>query len=189
MQTRHLQPKIYMALLTGAALLCSANLSAAIYKTTNAEGKTVYTDTPDASAKASVEMSSNQLSVVSTPSSKSIASEQLMPEPESADTGAAKKAKSINYSAKITSPADGSTVFKAQQTLQIQASVNPAPALGARTQIKLDGKVVGSGSASVDLMPLPRGQHTVSVQVVSSSGQVLSEDSASFYLYQPSRLF
>lgn len=180
--------QLYLTLLTGAALLCSANLNAAIYKTVNADGKTVYTDTPDASAKASVEMPSNQLSVVSTPGSK-ISSSEMMTGPESADSGADTKPKAIKYSAKITSPANGSTVFKAQQTLQIQASVNPAPALGARAQIMLDGKVVGSGSASVDLMPLPRGQHTVSVQVVSSSGQVLSEDSASFYLYQPSRLF
>ena len=177
MLTRQSKAKLTLTLTAAAALLCSANLSAAIYKTVNAEGKTVYTDTPDASAKTSVEMSLNKLSVVSTPGSKNNASDQVMSEPLSTASGSAAQAQSPNYSAKIVSPADGSTVFKAQQTLQIEANIDPIPAMGTRVEILLDGEVVGGASASVDLMPLPRGQHTVSVRVVSSSGQVLSQDS------------
>ena len=75
---------------------------------------------------------------------------------------------------------------------KVHAEVQVTPPLGGGTLLKyeLDGKVMGkpTSSTSVELKPVYRGTHTLTVSVLGPKGQALAPGNSTFYARQHSIL-
>lgn len=82
------------------------------------------------------------------------------------------------YEVTIMDPPDN-THLDPTEWATISASVRPDLAEGDKLQLVLDGKAVGDPQTSTvfKIQWLPRGQHSVVVQVLSSKGKVLKASS------------
>lgn len=95
------------------------------------------------------------------------------------------------YKVTILAPADGTTLWPANQ--EVQASVRVEPPLGARAvlQYQLDGKDLGEPTVATQALirQVYRGTHTLTVTVLTSNGASAGTASSTFYVHQHSVLF
>jgi hypothetical protein len=166
--------------IAAVSFLFANTASAAVYKTVDEHGNVVYTDDPAGHGEP---IKLPPLSTVPPP-------KYLQAPANSADEGAG-TASSGYRQLTITAPTQDETLRDNTGNVPVTAKVTPelnAPA-GDRLQYFLDGQPYGQPTDSQKLlMPnLDRGEHTVSVAVVSPSGKELSHsDDVRFYLHRQS---
>ncbi|RYY79018.1 MAG: DUF4124 domain-containing protein [Moraxellaceae bacterium] len=158
-------------------LVMSGMAQAAIYKTTDAKGNVVYTDSPSKEAKT-VELP--PLSIV-----PSLSAEQIA-QANSTGTPATNQPANIRYQLKFVQPAADQTVRK-PEPIGVNVNVQPALANGDNIAILLDGVVVASGTGvTISTEKMDRGAHSLAARVTNTAGRVVSEVSTTVYVQQNS---
>lgn len=154
------------------ALLLSGVAQAAIYKSTDAQGNVVYSDSPTKDAKA-IELP--PIAIVPSLSAEQIAQANAM---------RAKARPVQNYQLSFTQPLADQTVRK-PDNIVVALNIMPALANGDSMTILLDGIVVANGTgASIATEALDRGAHSVTARVMDASGKVIKEVSTTVNLQQ-----
>lgn len=86
------------------------------------------------------------------------------------------------------SPADDEVIFNTT-TVSGRLRISPEPSSGRQVVMILDGKPVPGAAAgdSFTISPVDRGTHSLSMQVLDATGQVLCQaPSVTFHVRQPS---
>ncbi|MDN3637402.1 DUF4124 domain-containing protein [Simiduia curdlanivorans] len=153
-----------MKLLIAAAiaLSMSAIAMAQVYKTTDENGRTVYTDRPSDDAE-SVEM--REINTAPPISAR----------PNTRQSKAEKPA--LDYRVHITSPENETYLTPGERNLTVAFMVNQPLVDGVRAQLLSNGSPVGSSTtgSSITLPEVERGEHQVSVIIYDSEDQILAE--------------
>lgn len=147
-------------------VLVSAPTLAQIYKTTDADGNVVFTDTPPGDAAAEqVDLQPTNTVAPPAPAPKP-APREAQREPEEPAVP----------QAVITDPANESTIPMGGGNFTVSATVEPGLLGGQGLQLIIDGQPEGDvqPNATWNLMNVFRGAHDLVVQVVDSDGKVLS---------------
>lgn len=149
-----------------------------VYKTTDANGNIIYTDTPPTTGAQPVDLPEPS---TYSPVKSNVSTRYTATSP--------KRQKTVTYeSVTMTSPANEQTF----RSGSISISVNIAPSLsGAHSiQFLIDGKPVGapsrSASMSTTVHEVHRGSHTASAQIIDNNGKVVTtSDSVTFHIQLP----
>jgi hypothetical protein len=157
--------------------------SAQIYKSTDAEGNTSYSDTPPASGPSEqVELRETN----STPAPEMVA-------PAAANTIATEETdEDADYSVSISTPANETTIPMGPGNFSITATVEPALGQGDLLQLHMDGSPSGKPQSSNNwtLTNVFRGAHDLKVVVVSDKNDPLAEsEPVRVYVLRPSTNF
>ncbi|HBR96282.1 MAG TPA: hypothetical protein DD979_02745 [Gammaproteobacteria bacterium] len=158
--------------------------SAEIYKTTDEDGRTVYTDI--APQKDATEVDLPELNVVTTPKSTRTTASQTAKQTRKENTP------QVHYSSvEILQPTDQQTLRSNEGTVVISVHLTPRlfAEKGDRLVIKLDGQVVGDGATNtVKLENVDRGTHQLSAAVINHEGRaVATAKNVEFHLKRFSR--
>lgn len=170
--------RLLFTLMTSASLACAvAAASTTVYKWVDESGVIHYSDQPHPNAQKL------QVEGVQTYKPTQLPfSAEVPPAVPPADTGGYRDCT-------IQQPAQGQTL---QNTDQVSVSVQTDPTTrpGDRIFATLDGAPVNNGAAtgnSFSLSSVDRGEHTLTVQVRDSAGQVLCQSpNVTFYVHQAS---
>ncbi len=154
--------------------------TAQIYKSTDAEGNVIFSDTP------STEGPSEQVELQQT--------NAAAPPPDIAprDTGNRDRdAEDVGpaYNVAIASPANETTIPMGPGNFSVSASVSPAPAGGSLLQLYVDGAASGApqSGTSWSLTNVFRGGHDLTVGVVDKNGEQLAVSApVRVYVLRPS---
>jgi hypothetical protein len=163
-----------------ATVVWTTGLSAAVYKSVDAEGNVVYTDEPTGDAKP---LKLPPLSTVPAPASSP--ARQTSAEQE-------KSAEAEGYQRiSIVSPGPDATIRDNTGAVPVNVEVEPElnSASGHRFRYYLDGEAQGNAteSAHISFHNVDRGTHTVEVGVVDSAGEELIRSGAvQFHLHRQS---
>jgi hypothetical protein len=158
---------------------CQAN--AEIYKSVNADGEVVYTDTPTQGAER---LKMPALPTYTPPPVPTSTSYAPVPAPEKAD---------FYKSFVIASPANEETIRNNLGILNIEAQLTPVlqVRLKHRVQFFLNGEPYGMpiGNTSLTISNLDRGDYTLSATVLDADGNALiSTDKTVLYMKRNSIL-
>jgi len=150
-------------------------VQADVYKYTNKQGKTAYSDTPVVGAEKVVVPPVMTYEAASIPTKETV----VIGGKEESEEGA------IPYSyINVTSPAEQGTVRSNQGLVNVTYQLQPALKKGDRVELFLDGVV----QESFNIQGLVRGEHIVMVQVVNNAGeQQISSPEVTFYLQHNSK--
>jgi len=160
-------------------LVWASGLSAAVYKSVDAQGNVVYTDEPSGDAKP---LKLPPLSTIPAPSYKS--SVQSAAELEQSAV--------VNYQQiSIVSPTQDATLRDNTGAVPVNVVLEPElnSAAGHRFRYYLDGQAQGkpTESGQISFENLDRGVHAVEVAVVDSAGQeLIRSSSVQFHLHRQS---
>jgi len=163
--------------LAATLLVWTTGLSAAVYKSVDAEGNVVYTDEPVGNGKP---LDLPPLSTIPPP--KYILSK---PPAESGDSG-------TGYTKiSIVAPTEDETLRDNTGAVPVSAGLEPAlnVAAGHRFQYYLDGQTQGEPTASnqIVIANVDRGAHNVAVAVVDGEGKEVTRSSpVKFHLHRQS---
>ena len=151
-----------------ALILFCVNVHAEIYTCKDADGKTIYTDSPAGCTNAETIKTDELPTLIPT---KPLANTSRSTSSTSTTSQAEDKDK---YTAlTITSPTNGSTVRDNQGNITINFQVSPALQTreGHKYVVNVSGKEVYSGTSTITaLKNVDRGTHTVAVKVVDANG-------------------
>ena len=153
-----------MKLLATALLaLCLSGIAIAqVYKTTDENGRTVYTDRPSDGAE--------NVEIRETNSSPPI---NMRPTSKTPDV----QNPSMDYRVRITSPANETHLTPGERDLTINFTVNQPLKNGVRAQLLSNGSPVGRSSTdtSITLFEVERGEHNISVIIYDQDDRILAE--------------
>ena len=143
-----------------------------IYRSTNDQGQTVFSDAPQPGATPVELPPTNTTPAVS-------------PAPSSQSSLQSKNATHSNR-LRIQQPSDGQVLPNGRIPTEVKLSLEQPLQKGQRIRIRVDGEVVSEGSATSTRIPLlHRGQHQISAQLLDQGGRVVSEDRISVMSYWP----
>ncbi len=168
-----------------ALLLASVHSTAdSIYRTTDAEGNVVFTDAPGASTQPAEQINLQRTNTVEPP--------QITPLPDAPAASVEPQEAEPPYVVKITTPADETSFPMGPGNFSVSVSVTPALKKYAGLQLFVDGVAWGVPQRDTmwDLINVFRGQHDLTVAVVSNTGdtQAVSEP-VRVYVHRPSTNF
>lgn len=137
-----------------------------IYRTKDANGNVVFTDTPPPGGAA------EQVQLQRTNSAEPVA----VPPPASPEPEQPARDMAPVQVVKITSPANDETIPMGGGNFSVTARMEPPLEKGQSLQLSLDGEPTGKlqQSGFWDLSNVDRGTHTLTVTIVDSSGQVIA---------------
>jgi hypothetical protein len=159
------------------ALVVSGMAQAAIYKTTDAKGNVVYTDSPSKEAQT---VDLPPLSIV-----PSLSAEQIA-QANAGNQATAAQPAVIRYQLKFVQPLAEQTVRK-PDPIGVNVNIQPALANGDNMSILLDGVVVANGNGvTISTEQMERGAHSIAARVTNSAGRVVSEVATTVYVQQGS---
>lgn len=167
-----------MRSLLALLVLASAPSLAQIYKTTDAEGNVVFTDSPPGGT------ASEQVDLQPT---NTVAPPQPLPRVTPREVERQPAAPAMPR-ATITAPANETTIPMGGGNFTVSATVDPGLSGGQGLQLVIDGEPEGEvqPNATWHLMNVFRGAHDLVVQVVDSDGKVLSSsDPVRVYVLRP----
>ncbi len=159
------------------AILCltpASLLSQEIYKTTNEDGKVIFSDTPQKnSEKISAELTNIQQPIEATKTIKRT-----------------NRVKATGYEARLSSPTEGQFLSPSQRSLTIQISLSQPLQNHHLIEFLVDGKRVASPSTSTSIStPMGikmRGRHQVSARVIEMNGKIVASTSpVSIQVFRP----
>jgi hypothetical protein len=160
-------------------LLWSLPLGAEIYKIRDENGRIIYTDQPPAANQAHEKVDlkpiNRQAPVQVQPT--------LRPREQQRQRDEA-----VNYSVRLTSPADESHVLPAQRDVRVSAAVEPALKPNHRIQFLMDGQPLGEPSTDTSFLieEIYRGEHKLSAQVLDTRGRILATSpEVTVYVHRP----
>ena len=156
--------------------LAATTATAEIFKTTDKQGRVVYTDQPAASdtkAKPVELRDTNKLpAVVVTPYTPTVHHQDPAMPP---------------YTIEITSPAAGTTLLAHQRNLSVSVTLNQDLQAGHSIAYYIDANVAqDSTDLNVTLNEPPRGEHKLHAAVKDKAGKILAESaSVTFIVMRP----
>ena len=170
----------------GAALALLAALSGPImgqqiYRTTDAQGNVVFTDTPPPGGGAEQVQLQHTNTAEPTPPPKPIAVEPAAVEDQATPVPVVK----------IVSPANEETIPMGGGNFSVTARVEPPLQKGQAMRLLLDGQPTGKlqPSGFWDLTAVERGAHDLTVEVVGADGVIVSQSQpVRVYVMRPSTL-
>jgi hypothetical protein len=172
--------KVKYTVFAATLLLWTAGLSAAVYKTVDAEGNVVYTDEPVGNGKP---VDLPPLSTIPPPKYTS-----SQPSSETMDSNSGY----TNIS--IVSPEPDGTLRDNTGAVPVSAGLEPElnAAAGHRFQYYLDGQAQGEPTASnqIVITNVDRGTHNVAVAVIDAEDQeLIRSNPVPFHLHRQSTNF
>lgn len=157
------------------SLLASAAAWAAIYKTVDENGRTVYTDNPPAN---------KPVEAIELPELNTQPPVSTQPPP------AAKRAPvQVQYQVSIAAPAQGMQIPMGQHEVPVSLDIHPALRDGAYVQILLNGQPNGPTfqGTQIVLTDVYRGEHQLQAAIYSSDGEELvRSDAVTIYVQRQS---
>jgi len=165
------------------SLVWASGLSAAVYKSVDAQGNVVYTDEPGGDAKP---VKLPPLSTVPAPRYKSST------QPTTQSSAELEQSAATNYQQiSIVSPTQDATLRDNTGAVPVNVVLEPElnSVAGHRYRYYLDGQAQGKPTESdqISFANLDRGSHTVEAAVVDSAGQeLIRSSSVQFFLHRQS---
>ena len=164
-------------------LVWASGLSAAVYKSVDAQGNVVYTDEPGGDAKP---VKLPPLSTVPAPRFKS-STPSSSPSSAESEPSAATNYEQIS----IVSPTQDATLRDNTGAVPVNVVLEPElnSVAGHRYRYYLDGQAQGkpTESGQISFANLDRGSHTVEAAVVDNTGQeLIRSSSVQFFLHRQS---
>ena len=174
-------PPFTASLIRALCLLGSLYASSAlatIYKTVDKDGNVSFSDQPQGKQAEAVEVS---------PPNTIEATQSRLGQDEASDNDAEAPG---NYKIRIVSPDNDSQIPTGQETVNINASLQPTLHSEHKLQFLLNGKPYGKpGKATqITLKNLIRGSQTLSAQALDARGKVISRANPVIIHFQRSRL-
>lgn len=151
--------------------LCSQALHAEIYRYTDDNGRTVYSDKAPKSAEPIT------LPTLNTTPAIDIDEPKRTP----------KKAVNLDRNTiRINSPSDGAIIANGLVGITVSTSTDQALRKGQQVRISLDGEVLSTSTSMSTTIPrLPRGQRRIKATLIDQNSKTLSEDSINITVYRP----
>ena len=166
-------------LLLIAVLLFPLAGQAEIYRSTDAEGNVVFTDTPPPHGSTSDRVEIQRINTVEPPPPINLPQQKTeAPKPEAPP-----------YTIQIVSPAPETSFPMGPGNFTVSVLVTPALAKYEGLQLFIDGTPQGSPQRDTmwDLTNVFRGQHDLTVSVVDSAGKtIVTSDPVRVYVHRPS---
>ena len=150
-----------------------------IFKTTDADGNVVFTDQPPAGTEG------EKVELKRTNTAAPTQVRQAPPD----SAGAPTEVESFEYSVRILSPDNETTIAMGPGNFSVSAAVDPAPRDGEVLQLQLDGENWGEPQQATSwaLTNVFRGAHDLTVSVVDAEGEPLAtSDPVRVYVLRPS---
>jgi hypothetical protein len=159
-----------LALLT-IALFTVQGVNAEIYRSVDANGNPVFSDTPSQGG-VSVELQSTN----TTPATP----------PRPRDTPAAQEVAPAASSLHLSSPRDGEVFANGRIGISVSATTNNPLKSGQRVRFSLNGKSLqNSQTLQLRIPLLPRGEHQIRAELLDADDAVMSQDTANITVYWP----
>jgi hypothetical protein len=152
--------------------------SGKIYRTTDAQGNVLWTDTPPANAAAAERVELQQTNTAPPPPSR-----PAVAAPSDNDADA------VSHSVSIASPPDETSLPMGPGNFSVTAQVKPSLGPDESLQLYLDDMPWGGPqqAASWDLTNVFRGAHDLTVAVLDGDGQQLTKsEPVRVYVHRPS---
>jgi len=160
-------------------LLLSTVSQAALYKSIDADGNVTYSDRPNLKTDKPLILPSENVI-------------QSIPSPTQKTTAKTPTATSNNYKTlEILTPDNESSLRSNNGNVTLTLQLEPALQAQHQLRILLDGNEVKLSSAlQITLNNIPRGQHSLSVQVIDDNNRTLIQSpSHTIYLQRHSKFF
>ncbi len=168
--------KLINSLILVLAVFLIASLShAEIYKSTDEQGRVIYTDNPALGKK----VDQVDLPPINT-----------QPATRLSNKSPNQKSKKVVYKVSISQPKQGTQIPTGQEALDLQVGVLPPPKSSYSLQAYLNGSPIGPSSKRQrwQLKALYRGEHQLTVNLIDDSGNVLaSSDPVTIYVQRASK--
>jgi len=154
-------------LLLALLLLPLSGLAQAVYRTTDAQGNVVFTDSPPANATPADRVEIRPTNTAQPP--------QTPPRPVSENTPNV-EAEVAAYTLTITEPAHETTIPMGPGNFTVNVNVSPALRSAENLQLFIDGAPQGKPQrgSTWHLTNVYRGQHDLTVGVIDDSGKTLA---------------
>jgi Domain of unknown function (DUF4124)/Penicillin-Binding Protein C-terminus Family len=154
-------------LLLALLMLPLSGLAQAVYRTTDAQGNVVFTDSPPANATPADRVEIRPTNTVQPP--------QIPPRPVSENTPNA-EAEVAAYILNITEPVNETTIPMGPGNFSVSVNVSPTLQGAENLQLFLDGAPQGKPqrASTWSLTNVYRGQHDLTVGVIDGSGKTLA---------------
>jgi Domain of unknown function (DUF4124) len=141
----------------------TVSVGAEIYKTTDKQGRTTYTDKPAANTKADLV----ELKAINTLPTPPITGK---------DSSTAVALAPINYEVSIVSPANGTSLLADERSISIEVGINLELHPDHQVAYFLDGiQINESKNTSFTLNEPPRGEHSIHIEIKDASGAVFGK--------------
>jgi hypothetical protein len=146
-------------------LLPLGSLAQAVYRTTDAQGNVVFTDTPPTNATPADRIEIRPTNTAPPPPTRPVPEGTPSVEPEVAP-----------YTVTITEPANETTFPMGSGNFSVSVNVTPALQRAENLQLFLDGAPRGKPqrASTWSLTNVYRGQHDLTVGVIDDSGKTLA---------------
>lgn len=175
-------------------LFMAGNLHAAIYVNQNASGGTEYTYTPSMTSKPVVVPPTNSIStpapVAQTPAPSDPITNTANDSTDSNAADATSSQASSYKAFEIISPKNEETLQN-QPIIPVEMKIEPNMLPGDKIQLMLDGKPVGTPTATAyqELGIVERGTHTLYAVIVNNKGQNIKQTSTvTIYIHRASTI-
>jgi hypothetical protein len=160
-----------IALALGLIAALSLPAQAEIYKTVDEDGNVVFTDIPPREDDENAEQI-----IIEDPNSFAV--EEAIPNADAwivePQEGEGEEPPFRYQALEIVSPADDEPVRENAGNITIVTNLNPRLQRGHLARLLMDGNIVQEGpQASFSLANVDRGTHTIRVEIVDESGQVM----------------
>lgn len=157
---------VLISLLLSLAL--SAYTSAEVYKTVDKNGRVTYTDVPPANTEAKP---------IELKSINSIPAATVTPPTDAQPSNNTQGAQ--NYQVQILAPENGITLMPDQRSITISISLSSSLENDDMLIYKIDDSTLAKTSEmSYIIAEPPRGEHSLTVEVVNSEGKSLAQSNA-----------
>jgi hypothetical protein len=152
------------------SLLVSTYAAAEIYKTVDKDGRVTYSDTPPVNNTNAKPI---ELKSINTTPSLIVTPNSTVPNAPSSTQNA------TAYDLKILAPANGTTLMANERSVTISISLNQQLLNGDALAYKIDGNLlIKTTEPSFTLNEPPRGEHSLTVDVVDGEGNTLAQSDA-----------
>ncbi|AFV00012.1 DUF4124 domain-containing protein [Simiduia agarivorans] len=155
------------------ALLIALPASAQVYKTTDENGRVIYTDRPTERAEEVELRETNRAPAFDTP--------------QRADNPTDNQAELPPYRVRITGPQPGTTLTPGERDLVVNFEANRPLTPGLRFQLLSNGSPLGRSTTgnSITVPEIERGEHRLTVIIYDQNDRILAESGAmSIYVHR-----
>lgn len=158
----------YLVVAASLILALSSFATAEIYKTVDKKGRITYTDVPPANTEAKpVEL--KHINTLPTP--------EAIPFTSPSNSNA--NLDTTEYQIQITAPENGTTLMVDERSVAVSVSLNQNLNNGDLFAYKIDGDTLTTTQEmSYTIVEPPRGEHSLTVDVINPEGEILAQSNA-----------
>ena len=171
-------------LLLALLLLPLGSLAQTVYRTTDAQGNVVFTDTPPANATPADRIEIRPTNTARPP--------EILTPPAPEVTPGVEAAEVVSYTVTITEPANETSFPMGPGNFSVSAEVSPALNKAESLQLFIDGTPRDEPQQALtwDLTNVFRGRHDLTVGVIDSSGDTVAlSEPIRVFVHRPSTNF